>query len=295
MKIVYRESIGVFWVRHLLQRIVKRLRKKDPVAIKICAFPDDQIGRDIAVSGIYEAAGISAIKWLIQSNLISSSKGGVFVDVGANVGVYSLSLASHFKKVIAFEPHPVTNKILDLNVYINRIENIVISNCGLSDKSGMATLVDDLNNTGASSINKTAKEDDISYEVEIKQSSDAIMELMDSDTYISLVKIDVEGHELSVINGLLKLLQTGTPIIAFEANNAEVNSNVLALLKSNGYEKFIALDYWPTSSFIWVRTLLLTCFGVRYVLRDVDHLEHKNFSLVFALGRAAYQKWNELR
>ena len=52
-------------------------------------------------------------------NIIKNSNGSIFIDVGANIGTYSLALSSNFETILAFEPHPVVNKVLSLNKEIN--------------------------------------------------------------------------------------------------------------------------------------------------------------------------------
>jgi FkbM family methyltransferase len=293
MRVIYREQLGIFWLRHVLQRLVKLLRKKSAHSLRICAFPDDQIGRDIAVTGIYEAAGIKAIEWFISEKIIDAPAEGCFLDIGANVGVYSLSFASIFKSIVAFEPHPVTKKVLDLNIDINKIKNVIVSSFALSNRSGFSVLVDDLENTGAAKLNDNSVKNDFSYDVEVKLASDAVIDILGFSSPISLIKLDVEGHELKVIDGLKKILEGHCPVLAFEANSPVVNKEILIVLKQLGYKKFVALDFLPTTSSLYLRVLLLSVFGVKYALKSIDSLDGCSYSLVFALNQASSDKWNQ--
>jgi FkbM family methyltransferase len=295
MRIIYREQLGIFWLRHALQRLVKLLRKKGTHTLKICAFPDDQIGRDIAVTGIYEAAGIKAIEWFISEGIIDSPEGRHFLDIGANVGVYSLSFAHIFKSVVAFEPHPITKKVLDLNVDINNIKNIIVSSYALSNRTGLSVLVDDLENAGAAKLSESNVNDGLSYDVEVKLASDAVIDILGDSPSIGLIKLDVEGHELKVIDGLKKILEASCPVLAFEANSPVVNKEVLPMLKQLGYKKFIALDFCSTTSSLYLRVLWLSVFGVKYGLKSVDSLDGRSYSLVFALNQVSTDKWNQVQ
>jgi FkbM family methyltransferase len=290
MKIIYRENLGVFWLRHAAQRLVKLFRKGKTSALKICAFPDDHIGRDIAIAGAYEAAGIRAIKWMIGAGIVKSSQQSQFIDVGANVGMYTLSLAECFQNVAAFEPHPVTRKVLELNVAINGLKNISVSSYALSNKSGPATLEDNLNNTGAATLEGNGGSNN-TYSVETKIASTAIKEMFNAQP-ISLIKIDVEGHELKVIEGLTEILASQKPVIAFEANDPRQAKELIPLLNDLGYVKFIALDLWPSPPLLVFKVFLLTLLGVRYALTPIKSLEGKKYSLVFALDKDAALRWD---
>lgn len=293
MRIIYREHLGIFWLRHALQRLVKVFRKKSAGKFKICAFPDDQIGRDIAVTGIYEAAGIKAIEWFISAGIIDKPEDGFFLDIGANIGVYSLSFASVFKSVVAFEPHPITKKVLALNIDINGIKNIIVSSDALSNRTGSSVLVDNLENTGAAKLDDSGLKSDISFDVEVKLASDAVEDILGASSHISLIKLDVEGHELKVIDGLKKILKGACPTLAFEANSPVVNKEILSILKQLGYKKFVALDFWPATSSLYLRILLLSVLGVKYALKPVNDLDNCSYSLVFALSQKSADKWSQ--
>lgn len=51
--------------------------------------------------------------------------GDTFLDIGANIGKYSIKLSPHFKQVHSFEPTPETNEILNYNITINGIKNVI--------------------------------------------------------------------------------------------------------------------------------------------------------------------------
>lgn len=289
MKIVYKEKLSIFWLRHVVQCLVKVFRSREASALKICAFPDDHIGRNIAIAGVYEAAGLQAMKWMIEVGIISSSNQSRFIDVGANVGMYTLSLAEYFEHVAAFEPHPVTRKVLELNVAINGLKNVSVSPFALSNRSGSAILEDNLNNTGAATLEGNGGSSNI-YTVETRVASTAITE-MSNDHPISLIKIDVEGHELKVIEGLKGILASQKPVIAFEANDPRQAKELIPLLNDLGYVKFIALDLWPSPPLLVFKVFILTLIGVRYALTPIKSLEGKKYSLVFALDKDAALRW----
>lgn len=292
----YRERRSIFWARHLAHRLVRRLKSEGafPHGVRLAAFPDDLIGRELALAGTYEPAGIGLIRWLCQSGVVSSAEETAFVDVGANIGVYSLQLNDNFKEVIAFEPHPITCKILKLNIDLNGARNIRVEQIALSDSCGVADLMDDFgDNIGASSL-----EDGRSNEltgcrntVTLEPGAQAIAQV--TSHRISVVKIDVEGHELKVVEGLAPLLARDRPILAFEANSPAASGQLEARLRELGYMEFVALDYIAAIPWLWLRVIFLTSFGVRYTARSIHTLSGK-YSLVFALQAEHAEKWKRL-
>lgn len=123
----------------------------------------------------------------------------LFVDVGANIGSYTVLASAHIKsKTIAFEPIPSTFSNLVKNIHVNCIEDKVKAfNIGLGSKRGILkfssnidTLNHVINNDNADTIN-----------VEI-DTLDSII----NDENPLLIKIDVEGYETEVLDGAGKIL-----------------------------------------------------------------------------------------
>jgi FkbM family methyltransferase len=139
----------------------------------------------------------------IRAYLNSSTKSFVLaIDVGANLGAVSYLLASKSKSVISFEPNPETFFELNRNLRLNRISNVVTEQLACSDKSANSTMF--MNNYhGHSSLNMRS---DLKSKIEVK--AIRLDEYLDSKSVrkIDLLKIDVEGHEYSVICGMGRFL-----------------------------------------------------------------------------------------
>lgn len=280
---VHLEPRRVFWLRGMLHHLIDSLRRHghNGPPYRLCAFPNDVIGRDIALTGTYEGAGIAAIEWLCERGIIENPAESAFLDIGANIGVYTVAVGSRFARVIAFEPHPVIGRVLALNVDINNLHNVDQFNYGLSDKDGTAELWEGgAGNFGASSIERgvgMGKQHTIS----LRQASTAIREA--TDLPVALIKMDVEGHEPKVIAGLSELFVNQQPVIAFEANDAVHNGEILTQLRTFGYSNFLALDYRPAVPFFWLHVAMRTLIGAHTHLKPVSTLEGKRYSMVFAL------------
>jgi len=129
----------------------------------------------------------------------------VFVDVGANVGMYSIRMAKHYGKVIAIEPEPSNIECLKKNIKLNKINNVTIMPIACSDRTGKALI----KRKHVFSQITTEKEGKDTIEVKIDR-LDNIVNRCD------VIKIDVEGHEDKVVYGAEKLIEKCKPIFIIE-------------------------------------------------------------------------------
>lgn len=179
-------------------------------------------------------------KWIW--NYIRLKKGGAFVDVGADYGKYTVTVAKIIGedgKVIAIEPHPDNYKKLKRNIELNKLNNVVIYNIAAwSDKQVLKLYIGKshgfhsvLKNYGFGSIPVKARSlDEVLWENDIKRG-------------VVLIKIDVEGAELEVLKGLAKTLKEFHPKIIIEVWNdiKQVEKFMTAL----GYKcRKIASEYY---------------------------------------------------
>lgn len=180
---------------------------------KITVIKGDLIGRKIIKHGAYDKTGLFLIE-----RLLSGLKNPVCLDIGANIGNHSLVMSRHSEKVLSFEPQPAVFKVLLKNLDDNKIPNVHPFQFGLSDWSGLATMnVVDASNTGATSFaSQTGAAGSI--EAELRLGDDEIKRL--GITGIDFVKIDVEGLETFVIQGLRESIASYKPIIMLEWNSA---------------------------------------------------------------------------
>lgn len=119
----------------------------------------------------------------------------VFIDIGANIGTFTLLAASERGvKTVAAEPLPETFKHLQANIKLNDVESLVDAyNIGLGADSGLLKFT---NNRGA--VNHVATEGEMNtLDVQVLKYDDWIKE-----EGLKIVKIDVEGFETEVIKGM---------------------------------------------------------------------------------------------
>lgn len=130
--------------------------------------------------------------------------GGVFVDIGANVGTYALVLAQHLGelgKVIAVEPHPVTFARLSFNRMASGSTQVLLVAAAAGPSDGDLLIETDGDNLGASHVvsgTATAQA--------IKVPSLRLMRILDEANVarVDALKIDVEGFEDRVLTGFFK-------------------------------------------------------------------------------------------
>jgi FkbM family methyltransferase len=131
-------------------------------------------------------------------------RGGVFVDIGANVGTYALSLAGHVGengKVVAIEPHPVTHARLAFNRAASGFTqvNLVAAAAGAAD--GELMIETDGSNIGASHVVSGKPGSNT-----IKVPSLRLQRILDDAgvANVDTLKIDIEGYEDRVLTGFFR-------------------------------------------------------------------------------------------
>jgi len=145
---------------------------------------------------------------------------GRIVDVGANTGFYSfLALCAHeANSVVGFEPDPKVLAILRKNIEINAVSRrITINPIALSDRVGEAKLYIPLQDHGlvesSSSLESGFKAE---HSAEVSVPVDLLDNLTVDSPPITLIKVDVEGHEKNMIKGAEATLAKHRPILVVE-------------------------------------------------------------------------------
>lgn len=130
--------------------------------------------------------------------------GFTFIDVGANIGAYSLFVASRAgptARILAIEPQPGIFDRLVHNIRLNAFANIKAIACAVADKTGELTLFIDARNSGESSVKIVAVEGADPIRVPAKTLLDLVRE--EGFSRIDAVKLDVEGAEDIILGPFL--------------------------------------------------------------------------------------------
>jgi len=175
------------------------------------------------------------------------SPGNVFIDVGANFGVYTLvasKLVGEAGKVIAFEPTAESFKTLRKNIALNHSANVRAFQVALAQRRGRAWLYHGLDPVG-NSLGMDPLRGDKGEEVEMDALDKILVE--NGIDRVDVIKIDVEGAEELVLRGATKSLTAYSPVVIFEFNPDYAARLGLSpygardLLESLSYE-FVVLD-----------------------------------------------------
>jgi len=169
------------------------------------------------------------------------NRGGIFVDVGANIGDFSRVGCLTFSHVVAFEPIPELAETLRRELP----GKVDVRSVALSDSPGTATLYIPVSNgrftTGLSSLSRTANpSEEFRYVTVSVQTLDGAG--LDG---VDLIKIDVEGLEEEVLRGGLTLLRRERPGLIVEIEDRHHpgrTPEIFDLLRNLGYLPFFFRD-----------------------------------------------------
>ncbi|HEY7966454.1 MAG TPA: FkbM family methyltransferase [Solirubrobacteraceae bacterium] len=133
------------------------------------------------------------------------SPGELFVDAGANFGLWALAAARRGCRVIAVEPVPPTRARLEENVRRNRLEDAIeVVGAALSDATGSLTLSIAGGESGQASVHPAA-----AGAVETFVVPALTLDSLVGERAVRFLKIDVEGHEAALLRGAEGLLSAG--------------------------------------------------------------------------------------
>lgn len=164
-----------------------------------------------------------ASETLLNYMLSWASPGDVVYDAGANIGQYTLPLATTGCKVYAFEPDPTAFDRLTKNVAVNRNVDVEPFRVGLSDEAGQATFYVSSRSTRSSFHRFNAGTADAEVEraetVDVKRIDDLVRKSgFEPPDHL---KVDVEGLGLEVLRGARETIERHQPIVYFEPHFVE--------------------------------------------------------------------------
>jgi len=230
-----RGSVRRFAFQHLRGTVLDRDERGNCLLLDL----NNWVDATLFLEGSFESKGIAAMEdWITRNDA------DTFLDVGANIGVYTVRVAQHeqVRSIHAFEPDPRNYRQLQANLFLSpNGQKVWAHNLALSDTAGEADLFLSRRptrtdtgkvNTGTSSLtfNQARHEKPAVARVRTMRVDDMI-NLRDA---VVAIKIDVEGHEPAVLAGAQRLLRDNTCVVlveAFEANRLKVD----AVLASYGY------------------------------------------------------------
>lgn len=132
-----------------------------------------------------------------------------FVDVGANVGLWSLSMTKHFSTVVAYEPSKQNIECLRVNIP----QGAEIREKAVADFNGHAEFGQSAKNCGDGKLVRNGLYlKPVVYMVQVVKLDDEQL------TDVDMIKIDTQGWELDVVKGMLRLIEKYRPWVMIEIN-----------------------------------------------------------------------------
>lgn len=203
--------------------------------------PTEHIQQQLLWYGYYEKPLGDVLKKIIKP-------GDVFLDIGANIGYFSLLIANSAPtvKVISFEPVRDIFQQLKENIALNNTKNVTVFNAAVGEtKEEKEIFVSGADNLGMSSFQQP---ENFSGKKELVQ----VITLDDwfhraGLAKIDIIKLDVEGSELNALKGMKQVLESFKPIVIVEINPETLSmfgltsSDIFNYLTGFNFEAFLIL------------------------------------------------------
>ncbi|MFD5748401.1 FkbM family methyltransferase [Streptomyces sp. NPDC127033] len=246
------------WVNPRLRDHPRRRVVQTRFGARFAVDTQDFIQRYLYIFGIWEP---HITRWL-QSRL---KPGDAFVDVGANIGYYSVlasGLVGSTGRVVAIEASPTFHQRVVQHVRLNDCRNVRAVNSAVSDSRRAVTFVlASSANMGANSIVPYDGPAESSFETEAVP----LTELLEPDdiSRARVIKIDVEGAEGAVVRGLAPLLDRLRPDVEIAVEVApgrmaqlgDSAEELLTTMRDHGFHTYrIDNDYLPDSYPLAIRS-----------------------------------------
>lgn len=193
----------------------------------------DHIFTSIRTTGtFYEIDLLEHLRGLVD-------EGDLVLDVGSNMGNHTVWFAGVLGcDVRAFEPVPVLAQVLARNVQLNYLEpKVRVEPMAVGSETHRATVTHwDSSNTGQTRLTRD-RDGDIHV---------VALDDLDHGSPVRLLKIDVEGMELDVLQGATALIDRERPVIVVEAQNPQTDQEMRTWFKNHGYEVTGVYNITPT-------------------------------------------------
>lgn len=193
----------------------------------------DLVAKQIA-TGSYEAP----LPMVMMATLLRVE--GIFLDVGANTGVYSVMAGAVVpdRQIVAFEPLPHVIEILKRNLVLNHLEDrVTLHEVALSSTSGTATFY--LPHPGHGLVETSAtlepnfQKSHSTIDIPVQRFDDVGIQ-----ETIGVIKVDIEGHEYAFLRGARETILRDRPIIFAEVVAPSKRAAISAFLHGIDYLDF---------------------------------------------------------
>lgn len=145
---------------------------------------------------------------IISDHIEGLPEDSIFIDIGANCGIFSFLAAAHLTKgkVVSFEPNPEIYRFFIDNLKLNAPDNLIAMHCAVGESDGLLELETDARHSGKTHIKLSPTAACAGKYYTVPAYNIATLEQLktivaNNQTHI---KIDVEGYEANIISALLR-------------------------------------------------------------------------------------------
>ena len=230
-------GIGFGKLKKIYAKILTKINKKSPIdiiyhGVKFRLYPHNNTieSKMFVSSRLREGKELDVISGYIKN-------GGTFLDIGSNIGYYSMMAAKlGATKIIAVEPNPIVLDRLKANIKFNKFEKLIKTfQIGIGEKLSTLELRLSQSDMGSSSIVNTKL---ISDNIKIKVIPLEKLLKKEDITKVDVLKIDIEGFEDRALFPYFKNLNKKfypRLVIMEDSSQTDWEENILEWLLANGY------------------------------------------------------------
>lgn len=245
--LLYKTNIKFFkkFVASLIRRgvFINKIQTIKLNNFKINLNLAQSIDREIFLKRTYEKQQLNLLKKVSKEQSFEC-----FLDIGANIGYYSLFL-NHIKKIYAFEPNKYVFSTLKENIKINKF-NIEIFNFAVSNENNQKEIwYSDKNKMSGSAIfdleDKALNKYDLNTIFKDKIETKKIDSFIKFNNCKILIKMDVERHENKALEGMKQLIKHNQIFLQIEIHDS-VKEKIFLKLKHLKFKfiQSIGMDYF---------------------------------------------------
>ena len=209
--------------------------------LHLTLYPGNEICRSVFVTGRYEPNEFGLLSRILKPGM-------TFIDVGANIGLYTLFAARHVTekgRVIAIEPSNREMAILRDNIERNALKNVALFPVALSDHATeVELLVAPMRHAGHNTLGAFGYNTPLDHRERISTIRlDDLVGTQDLER-VDVIKMDIEGAELAALRGASETLQRHQPALLLELSDRVLHHqkatsrDVLVLLAGHGYRVY---------------------------------------------------------
>lgn len=209
--------------------------------LRVYAYPRNETSRAIFVTGNYEPNEFFMLSQVIRPGMI-------FVDAGANMGLYTLFAARKIGvqgRVLAIEPSTRECERLLKNVEINSLSNVRLVRNAVSDScSDVDLLIADDEWSGHNTLGAFAYDTPLAIKETVRTDGLDDIVLREGLSHVDIIKLDIEGAEFRALKGAVGILERFQPLLLLEladralCHQGSSSSQIWDFCRQKGYRIF---------------------------------------------------------